>query len=253
MQYLLYILIIICLALLLALSFALSKLRKQQGEKPEIPEEDYKNSLGVIEDAQKQANAIVEKAVESAKNILFETEYVKQDISKEIQDSLQKVADETLKMVQGRSTESEEEFRTVINDIKSEFSKEASSKLEAIQKIAIDETEDFKQMLRRETIGSQMFVGEKINQDFQAALSELNDYKKIRMQEIDLDIQEIVRNVVKDVLETTMTLPIQEQLVVDALEKAKKEEVFKDLEEAGKIVNRDKRLENSAKNKEPGV
>lgn len=235
MQYLLYILIILCLGLLFGLSLALSKLKTQKKEE-ETPVPQV-NSLGVIEDAQKQANAIVEKAVESAKNILFETEYVKQDIAKQIQDSLQRVADETINMVQGRSTESEEEFKSIVNDIKTEFSKEASQKLEAIQKIAVDETEDFKKMLMAETVGSQAFVGQKINQDFAQALKEIDEYKATRIKEVDTQIQDIVRNVVKDVLEVTVTLPIQEELVLEALEKAKKEEIFKDIEEVKSAID----------------
>lgn len=195
------------------------------------PKEDYGASLEIIESAQKQANAIVEKAVDSAKHILFETEYVKQDITKEMQDSLQKVAEETIKMVQGRSSESEKEFRIVVDEIKQEFAKEATSKLSAIEQVTKEETDDFKEILRRETISSQEFIGKKIGEDFVEVQKEIDTYKKTRLSEIDKNIEAITKQVVKETLGASLTLPIQEDLVLASLENAKKTGLFRTLED----------------------
>ncbi len=236
LQNLLYILLGFILLLcygVLYLGYKISKQNKIINK----PQENYGDSLEIIESAQKQANAIVEKAVESAKHILFETEYVKQDITREMQDSLSKVAEETIKMVQGRSAESDKEFRTIVDEIKQEFAKEASQKLSAIEKIATDETNDFKEILRRETVSSQAIIGKKIGEDFTQVQAEIEEYKKLRFGEVDHNIDGIVKQVVKDVLGQSMTLPIQEQLVETSLENAKKVGLFKNLEEEVKITD----------------
>lgn len=230
LQNLLYILLGAILLLcygVLYMAFKISKQNKVINK----PQDDYGASLEIIESAQKQANAIVEKAVESAKHILFETEYVKQDITREMQDSLSKVAEETIKMVQGRSAESDKEFRTIVDEIKQEFAKEASQKLSAIEKIATDETNDFKEILRRETVSSQAIIGKKIGDDFTQVQNEIDEYKKIRMAEVDRNIDGMVKQVVKEVLSQSITLPVQEDLVTSSLENAKKVGIFKNLEE----------------------
>src|SRR4051812_1173655 len=132
-QILVFILLGVGLLLGYLVLYLLRKVRKQNRLLNQ-PQENYGTSLEIIEQAQKQANTIVEKAVDSAKHILFETEYVKQDITKEMQDSLSKVAEESVKLVQGRSAESEKEFRTVVDEIKVEFAKQAAAKLSEIEK-----------------------------------------------------------------------------------------------------------------------
>lgn len=232
MTILLYVSLGIILLLCYGVLYAVYKI-SQQNKIINKPRDDYGATLEIIESAQKQANAIVEKAVDSAKHILFETEYVKQDITKEMQDSLSRVADETIKMVQGRSSESEKEFRTVVDEIKRDFAAEASKKLSAIEQIAREETEDFKTILRRETVSSQEIIGKKIGDDFQEVQKEIDAYKQLKLSEVDRNILTIVRSVVKDVLGSSLTLPIHEDLVIKSLDEAKKTGVFKSMEEAG--------------------
>ncbi|MBP7832591.1 MAG: hypothetical protein KA035_02360 [Candidatus Levybacteria bacterium] len=230
LQNLLYALLGLILVLCYGVLFLAYKISKQN-KVINQPKENYGATLEIIESAQKQANAIVEKAVDSAKHILFETEYVKQDITKEMQDSLSKVAEETIKMVQGRSAESDKEFRAVVDEIKQDFAREASQKLSAIEKIATDETNDFKEILRRETLGSQAIIGKKIGDDFADVQREIDEYKKLRFAEVDRNIDGIVKQVVKDTLGQSITIPIQEDLVVASLENAKKVGLFKNFEE----------------------
>ncbi|MBP6913709.1 MAG: hypothetical protein KBC00_03805 [Candidatus Levybacteria bacterium] len=229
-QFLLYILLGIILILTYTLAYLVYKIQKQNRILNK-PQEEYSNTLEIIEQAQKQANSIVERAVESAKHILFETEYIKQDITKEMQDSLQKVAEETVKMVQGRSAESEKEFRTIVDEIKTDFAKEAEKKLSAIEQVTLQETSDFKNVLREETIKSQIIIGKKIGEDFNSVQNELVEYKKQKLSEIDKNIQVITKQVVEEVLGKSIPLPIQQELVISSLEKAKKTGLFRAIEE----------------------
>lgn len=238
MIYLPYILLAVILGLtylVVYLFYALSKDKKLLNR----PQEDYGESLEVIEGAQKQANAIVERAVESAKHILFETEYVKQDLTREMQDSFEKVAQEAVKMVQNRSTESEEEFQKVVDEVKKQFEEVASQKLANIQKVAEDETNDFKEILRRETISSQLFIGKKIGSDFEEVQKELAEYKQQRLSEINKNINTITKQVVTEVLGQSITIPLEEQLITASLENAKKTGLFKALEESHTQIKED--------------
>lgn len=235
LQLLLYLLLLCILGLSYALLYLLRKVSTQR-KILDKPQEDYGESLVLVQEAQKQANAIVERAVESAKHILFETEYVKHDITKEMQDSLQRVADETIKMVQGRSTESEQEFRAVVSEIKSDFEKVAAQKLDIIGKVTEEETNDFKEILRRETLGAQEIISRKINTDFELVSEELKQYRKTKLEQIDRNIHNIIKQVIIDALGKNTTLSVQEDLVIQSLEEAKKTGFFKTLENPEQVV-----------------
>lgn len=233
LQILLYLLLFVILCLSYGFLYLVRKI-SLQNKILNKPQNDYDNSLELVQQAQKQANAIVERAVESAKHILFETEYIKHDITKEMQDSLQKVAEETIKMVQGRSAESEKEFRTIVDEIKTDFAKEASQKLDAIEKVTKEETDDFKNILRQETLGAQEVIGRKINEDFESVRREIADYKKTKLDEIEKNIHAILRQVILDAVGAGATLQVQEDLIMQSLENAKKTGFFKNLEDAQK-------------------
>ncbi len=235
LQILLYLLLLVILCLSYGFLYLVRKI-SLQNKILNKPQNDYDNSLELVQQAQKQANAIVERAVESAKHILFETEYIKHDITKEMQDSLQKVAEETIKMVQGRSAESEKEFRTIVDEIKTDFAKEASQKLDAIEKVTKEETDDFKNILRQETLGAQEVIGRKINEDFESVRKEIADYKKAKLDEIEKNIHAILRQVILDAVGAGTTLQIQEDLIMQSLENAKKTGFFKTLEDAQKVT-----------------
>ena len=235
LQILLYLLLLVILCLSYGFLYLVRKI-SLQNKILNKPQNDYDNSLELVQQAQKQANAIVERAVESAKHILFETEYIKHDITKEMQDSLQKVAEETIKMVQGRSAESEKEFRTIVDEIKTDFAKEASQKLDAIEKVTKEETDDFKNILRQETLGAQEVIGRKINEDFESVRKEIADYKKAKLDEIEKNIHAILRQVILDAVGAGTTLQIQEDLIMQSLENAKKTGFFKTLEDAQKVI-----------------
>ncbi|MGE5041442.1 MAG: hypothetical protein ACM3IJ_00895 [Candidatus Levyibacteriota bacterium] len=235
LQILLYLFLVVILFLSYGILYLVRKISKQN-ELLNKPQNDYVDTLELVQQAQKQANAIVERAVESAKHILFETEYVKHDITREMQDSLQKVAEETIKMVQGRSDESEKEFRAVVDEIKSDFVKEATEKLTAIEKVTEDETNDFREILRKETVGAQEYIGKKISQDFESVQAELAEYKKARLEEIEKNIQGILRQVILEAIGSNINLQIHEDLVLESLDKAKKTGFFKNLEEKNKVA-----------------
>lgn len=249
MNILLYILLALILGLSLLVLYLVYKLQKDNKILNQ-PQENYGNSLELIESAQKQANAIVEKAVDSAKHILFETEYVKQDITREMQDSLAKVAEESVKLVQGRSAESEKEFRTVVDEIKAEFAKAAEAKLANIEQVTLSETNDFKEILRQETIKSQTIIGKKIGEDYDAIQEELVEYKKQKLSDIDKNINSITKQVVEQVLGQSITLPIQQDLVIASLENAKKVGLFKSLEQQANPVKSDSQPSESAQKNE---
>lgn len=229
MQYLPYIFLGIIVLLSYAVLFLIYKNRK--GKNSFGSQDFYGDSLEIIASAQKQANEIVEKAVESTKHILFETEYVKQDITHEMQNSLSRVAEESVKLVQGRSVESEKAFRDVVDEIKAEFEKVAEKRLSSIEQIVESETNDFKQLLIKETIGSQQFIGKKIGSDFQDVQAQIAEYKRGKMVEVDKNINSIIKEVVRETLGASITIPVHEELVLASLENAKKGGLFRELEE----------------------
>ena len=81
--------------------------------------------------------------------------------------------------------------------------------------------------MTRETIESQKLMNKKINEEYEKVKADLEQYRKEKLDLIDASINQIILKVVQDVLGEAIPLSKHEELVIEALEKAKREDLFK--------------------------
>lgn len=241
-----------------------------------------------IEDAHKRAKVIIENAVERAKDTLLKTEYIREDIIKDLDQNLEDISQATVGMVrnealtfnkeyktlleslqvqhakmleearaslkdieflkrdlhenlqsqmqevlhkaQGKLDEQTQEFdteyATLLETTKNEYLKRAEQTLQKLEKIPEQELDEFRSVLKTETVSAQKMLGKRIDELFLAAEKEVDAYKKSRLEEIDQEIQGITGSVVEEVLNKKLTKADQETLVLQSLEKAKKDGLF---------------------------
>lgn len=76
-----------------------------------------------IDDAHKRAKDIIENAVERARNTLLQTEYIREDIIKDLEQNLSNVSDATVKMVREEALTFNKEYKTLLESIQVEHAK----------------------------------------------------------------------------------------------------------------------------------
>jgi cell division septum initiation protein DivIVA len=189
-------------------------------------EKVYKNSEKIIDEARKQANLIVEEAAQKAKHLVLDAEYVRSDLAHDIESSIKTVGTSAVELFIKDSKEIDEQYKEVFSQIKKEYSQHTQEALAALQKLAVSELDSFSKNLKKETLNSQVFIGARINEEFETKQKEIEAYKSQRLKLVDQTINEIIAKVAEEVLGKAIPIDEHEALVLEALEKAKKEEVF---------------------------
>lgn len=217
----LYILGFLLLLLGLGVLFYLYKTRDDG-----IPSSVFKKSTKTIEQANSEANDIIAKASEKAKDILFETEYIKDDLIKRSEENINRVAETTEDVLQAESKDFEKQYKALFDEIQNNYTRKAGSILENIETTADAELGDFREVLRKETVAAQGYISKRTIEEFEGARKDIAAYKAQKMQDIEKNINTLVMQVAKDVLGEALPLSEHEKLVTDALERAKREGLF---------------------------
>lgn len=186
----------------------------------------YNKSSEIIQEAQVHANEIVEKAVDRAKSTLVETDYLRDDLMKNLESNLNQLAQQTITVFKNNSQGVDQKYQELFSKTKQEYEAKLNYTLKSLEAIAGRELEDFSKNLKKETLNSQVFIGARINEEFEKKQKEIEDYKLQRLKAIDENINKIIARVSQEVLGKAIPLDEHERLVIEALERAKKEEVF---------------------------
>ncbi|OGC98693.1 hypothetical protein A2W16_01305 [Candidatus Amesbacteria bacterium RBG_16_48_31] len=89
-----------------------------------------------------------------------------------------------------------------------------------------EEADNFRIALETETIGTQQAVAKKINDKYARLEQELEEYKKHRWEEIESKLAEIIKQVSQKVLGKSLGVQEHSDLIIQALEEAKRKNVI---------------------------
>jgi dGTP triphosphohydrolase len=190
----------------------LEKFKMLQKKQSDIESEAHRKAVVILQEARNKAIKIIEDT------------NVSQDLLKKtFEEELKAAAPNWAKKLQTVSEEFLKVYQKTLTDLKDNNIKIITNISKDIESSTKAELEDFKEILRKETFSSQKIVEGKIEQDYQIVEKELEAYRTEKLKKIEDQIYNIIQNVSKEVLGKTLTLQEHEQLVIDALEKAKKE------------------------------
>lgn len=183
----------------------------------------YKEKSAAQKDLLKKSDLILEEAREKALKIVSDANL--------FNDSTKKIFDQELKMIQEGQVKTLEKLSyDLLNSYQKELIELKENNIKTmniiskdIENSTISELKDFKEILKKETFESQKIVEGKIEDAYRIAQKEIEDYKIERIKKVESQIYEIIQNISKMVLGKTLSREEHEQLVMDALEKAKKE------------------------------
>lgn len=191
-------------------------LQNQLSEKPiKLLEQAHEKAQELINQANKQAAEILasSKAYEDTSNQALKTKLG--DLEKQQEAVFTKASDDMKIAYQNMITQIQEEdintLKTMTKDIESDI---------------LADFKEFRDELEKDTIKSEKTVKAKINDEYFSLEKDLDDYKKQKYQKLDDDIYKILYRVSEMVLNQGISYDKHKELVIEALETAKKEQVF---------------------------
>jgi len=166
---------------------------------------DHRKAIEILEKARQKAATLLENQVHNE---------LKTVSLNEIRD-FEKAANDLLAF-----------YKQELEDIKTSTIKIASNITKDIESNTISELKDFKEILQKETYASQKIVEEKVEEEYSEMKKELEAYRQERLKKIEDEIYNIIQDVSMLVLGRSLSVRDHEELILEALEKAKKKKVL---------------------------
>ncbi|HVZ11500.1 MAG TPA: hypothetical protein VG965_00555 [Patescibacteria group bacterium] len=188
--------------------YYLLKIRKKEKEL-----EFKENSIDtkyhqVVDDALNRERKIVDDAASEADSIISGAKYINKETSDRVNQTMQSMTDEMRK-----------EAGTTADTFMKSYQ-------DSLHQVVQESLTDFQKTTQFLTADFQKQTKEFHDTVLPGLQKELEDYKKARYQEVDKTIARIVQKVSLEVLNKSISVTDHENLLVESLEKAKKEGLF---------------------------
>ncbi len=179
----------------------------------------YKRALTELDDARSRAISIIKESNIHADEILKDASFLSEESRLYLKRRLDEVSAE-------QTAELEKVSQEMLAAYTSALKEEQKRSVDTFKQLSIDlekevskELDDFTNVLHTETIESEKLVQDKLNAEYQ-------DLKEEMLRKLENDMNTILAQVSKEVIGKSIDLETQQSLVIDALERAKKEHVF---------------------------
>ncbi|MBI2049299.1 hypothetical protein HYT32_00050 [Candidatus Roizmanbacteria bacterium] len=117
-------------------------------------------------------------------------------------------------------------YQNILNELKAKNIEIFQNISKNIETSTLAEIKKFEAFVEQETIDSQKMVKRKIRHEYSLAKKHIDAYTESELKMVDEKIYEILETVSKLVLGKSLKLSDHETLIIDSLEKAKKERIF---------------------------
>jgi hypothetical protein len=203
-----FVTVIADIAILIFVFFYILSLRKKEKLIDKEKADADANFQKTVEDSLSKEKKLLEDAAFASNQIITETKYVTDSSKAALEEALQKME---------HSLEDEANLST------KDFSKTYSASLQHIATQSLSEFQSIihsmEQELQRQT------------NDFSATMlpelqKELDSYRQMRLQQADRTINHVIQEVSQEILNKALSIEDHQQLLIEALEKAKKEGIF---------------------------
>lgn len=204
----------------------LKRTHKLKKEYEDISLHVHEKAEHLIEDARKKALTIIEQANLEASQMLTKTKKFNTKSDEALKEQIEFLASQQKKILEENSKDLVKGYKESLEELREQNINVFKNISKDIERDAVSEIKDFRQVLEKETLVSQKVVGGKVEEEYKKIQEELVEYKKEKLQEVDKSIFALILSITKVVLGKSLSIEDHEQLVLEALEKAKKENFF---------------------------
>lgn len=178
-------------------------------------------------EASKTASKIIDEANNKAIDIINKANLSENIASENFNQEVKRIASLQIKEFEKATSDFMKLYAQVLQDLKSKNIEVFQNVSKDIEVNTMGEIKTFKESMESLTSQSEKLVRKKIDSDYIEVKKEIQDYKEEQLKKIDQDIYKLLEKVSSLVLGKAISLSEHEDLIEKALEKSKKEGVFK--------------------------
>lgn len=222
----------ICLAILLVsiggyMWRRIFALKKEAGREEKTAELEAQR---VLADAHKQALETIRTAALKAREILQSAETVKEQTMQTLTNETIAITEQHQRYLKDASLKYVETYEHMAEGAQEEYLTTLHTASQGMAQDAKQTLDMFESFLKEQTVGYKQAMEKKIEILRDQTNEYVNEYKKNKLQRVDKAIDEIIVSVAKNVIGRSLNTKEHNELVLRALEEAKKEGFFSHLD-----------------------
>ncbi|HVF69455.1 MAG TPA: hypothetical protein VNA13_02715 [Xanthomonadales bacterium] len=202
----------------------LSHVAKSPEDQKNMDNPDY---MDIIKAAQKHAEDLLEETTRAASEMIAGGKQTNEHIEAQMDKVLQKIAADDIHSLKTTSSQFDREYKETLQDIQKQLQDAAYQAVENSKNTYNEKIETFTKELVKNGLSMQTTVDKKTAELLAKTESEIEEYKKSKLNKVDEEINTLVQKVYRDVLRTSIPENAHEEMIVKSLEEAKKDGMFK--------------------------
>jgi hypothetical protein len=193
----------------------------------DLAEKDTTKAMAkIIENANKKAEQIIQNAVNKSEDIIYDSETFSTKVNKEMDFVFRDAMEQHRKTFDEVLNKAFTDFKDNFAGTKADFTKASEKVLAEMELLAKKEFSSFQAEMKAKQPFIETYLKQKVDVEFDQAKREIASFKTQEMSKATEIIKEAIVRITKDVLHLSIPRDQQEKLIIDALEKAKKDNIF---------------------------
>lgn len=177
----------------------------------------------IINNAHNEARAILDSTSITSTNIIAESKATNEHIAENLDKVLQKIAQEHITHLKATSEEFTKSYDQRLASLQVELKTHTEEAIKESEARINQALEKYLQPIAAKAAESNESIDHRTQELTEQVEKELADYKAARMAKIESDVQELIMKTYREVLRKSIPDSLQEELIIQSLEKAKKE------------------------------
>lgn len=184
----------------------------------------------ILSRANEEATEIIRTATRKARELLEGAGTVRQDTASALETEIKALADQHKQYLQDASLKYVETYQHMAEQAQEDYLATLHAASQSMAHDAKRTLDMFESFLKDQTIGYKQQMEKKIEDLRNTVNDQVNEYKREKLKRVDKAIDEIIVSVAKLVIGRSLNIKEHNELVLRALEEAKKEGFFSHLE-----------------------
>mgnify|MGYP001609441355 CR=1 FL=1 len=187
-----------------------------------------KNNSSTLDEARNRAVRIIDEANNKSLDIIQKANLFANISNDYFNKELKTITQLELKGFEKATVDFINVYQNVLNDLRAKNIEIFQNISKNIETSTLTEIKKFEDFVEQETIDSRRMVKRKIHHEYSLAKKHIDAYTESELKMVDEKIYEILETVSKLVMGKALKLSDHETLIIESLEKAKKEGIFDD-------------------------
>jgi hypothetical protein len=221
-----YLILFSFLLLLGGTAFFIYHTLKKETEFQEREKDTFLHYEKLLKKAHEEARALLDTTAETSEHILQDTHLTNEHVEEHLDTILQRMAEKHIHGLNKQTESFQKDYDERLNKINEVFDTNTQQMIEITQKGLHDALDTFTKSLVGKTAASEELIDKRTQELLAQIETEATDYKKVRLEKLDQQINQLIQKTYRDVLHRTIPETLQKDIILEALEKAKEEGVF---------------------------